>query len=82
MKLTEKIQLLVQVARFLLCPGKNNFVLPPPHNLKNPKFMTGRQAVEMIPDGACVFSNGVAANARCSVFYYAIKDRFLKSGHP
>src|SRR5208283_2201125 len=56
--------------------------LPPPHNLKNPKFMTGRQAVEMIPDGACVFSNGVAANARCSVFYYAIKDRFLKSGHP
>jgi propionate CoA-transferase len=82
MKLTEKIQLLVQVARFLLFQGKNNFVLPPPHNLKNPKFMTGRQAVEMIPDGACVLSNGIAANARCSVFYYAIKDRFLKSGHP
>jgi len=82
MKMSESIQLLAQVARFFLFQGKNNFLLPPPRNLKNPRFMTGRQAVDMIPDGACVLSNGIAANARCSVLYYAIKDRFLKTGHP
>ena len=65
MKVTEKIQLLFQVGRFFIFQGKNNFILPPPHNLKNPKFMTGRQAADMIPDGACVLSNGIAANARC-----------------
>jgi propionate CoA-transferase len=82
MKISEYVQLLIQVGHFFLFPGKKNFNLPPPDNLKNPKFMTGRQAVDMIPDGACILSNGIAANARCSVLYYAIKDRFLKSGHP
>ena len=82
MKINEYVQLLIQVGRFFLFPGKKNFNLPPPDNLKNPKFMTGRQAVDMIPDGACILSNGIAANARCSVLYYAIRDRFFKSGHP
>lgn len=82
MKISEYVQLLAQIARFFIFRGKNNFLLPPPHKLTNPKFMTGRQAVQLIPDGACVLSNGIAANARCSVLYYAIKDRFLKSGHP
>jgi propionate CoA-transferase len=82
MKTAEYLQLLMQVGRFFMFQGKNNFLLPPPHNLKNPKFMTGRQAADLIPDGACVLSNGIAANARCSVLYYAIKDRFFKSGHP
>jgi propionate CoA-transferase len=82
LKINEYVQLLIQVGRFFLFPGKKNFNLPPPDNLKNPKFMTGRQAVDMIPDGACILSNGIAANARCSVLYYAIRDRFFKSGHP
>ena len=82
MKISEYIHLLIQVGRFFLFQGKNNFVLPPPHNLKNQKFMTGRQAADMISDGACVLSNGIAANARCSVLYYAIRNRFFKSGHP
>jgi len=82
MKISEYVQLLIQVGRFFLFQGKKNFNLPPPNNLKNPKFMTGRQAADMIPDGACILSNGIAANARCSVLYYAIRDRFFISGHP
>jgi len=34
MKMSESIQLLAQVARFFLFQGKNNFLLPPPRNLK------------------------------------------------
>ena len=50
MKISEYIQLLIQVSRFFLFPGKKNFNIPPPDNLKNPKFMTGRQAAELISD--------------------------------
>ena len=82
MKISEYIQSIIQVGRFFLFQGKKNFDLPVPDDLKNPKFMTGRQAAELIADGACVLSNGIAANARCSIFYYAIRDQFLHSGHP
>jgi propionate CoA-transferase len=82
MKISEYIQSIIQVGRFFLFQGKKNFDLPVPDDLKNPKFMTGWQAAELITDGACVLSNGIAANARCSIFYYAIRDKFLHSGHP
>jgi len=81
MKISEYTEVIMQLGRFFLFPGKKNYNLPPP-DLKNPKFMSGRQAVELIPDGSCILSNGIAANARCSIFYYAIADRFLQSGHP
>ena len=82
MKISTYLELLIQLGRFFLIQGKNNFNLPAPAYIKNPKFMSGRQAVELIPDGACVISNGIAANARCSIFYYAIRNRFLQTSHP
>jgi propionate CoA-transferase len=47
-----------------------------------PKFITARQAAERIPDGATCISSGLAANARCSAFYWAIRERFLREGRP
>lgn len=48
----------------------------------SPKFITAREAARLIPDGATVFSNGLAGNARCSVFFWAIRELFQKTGHP
>ena len=28
------------------------------------------------------FSNGMAANARCQIYFWAIRDRFDRTGHP
>ncbi len=36
----------------------------------------------MIPDAACVISCGIAGNARCSILFWAVRERYLKSGFP
>jgi len=53
-----------------------------PEDLDNPRFMSARKAVELIDDGVCVFSSGMAANARCQIFFWGIRDRFERTGHP
>lgn len=40
------------------------------------KFRTARQAAELVPDKACVISAGFAGNARCSIFFWALRERF------
>ena len=81
MKINEYVQLLIQVGRFFLFPGKKNFNLPPPDNLKNPKFMTGRQAVDMIPDGACIYLMEVP-RMHDAVFCITRYATGFKSGSP
>jgi propionate CoA-transferase len=46
------------------------------------KFMSARQAVKLIPNNACVISTGIAGNGRCSIFYWAVRDRFERTGLP
>lgn len=46
------------------------------------KFMSVRDAVADIPDGAVVITSGMAGNARCSAFFWAVSERFLREGHP
>jgi propionate CoA-transferase len=46
------------------------------------KFLSARQAAALIPDRAVVLSTGIAANGRCSIFFWAVRDRFERSGHP
>ena len=46
------------------------------------KFMSAREAVKLIPDKACVISTGIAGNGRCSIYYWAVRDRFEKTGEP
>lgn len=53
-----------------------------PSGLDCDKFMSARKAVAMIPDGSTLFTTGIAANSRCSIFYWAIRERFMKTGSP
>jgi propionate CoA-transferase len=45
-------------------------------------FRTAREAARLIPDGATVISCGMAANARCSTLFWAVREEFMRSGSP
>lgn len=47
-----------------------------------PKFISAREAAKMIPDGATLTIGGFAATARASIFYWALRDVFERTGHP
>ena len=44
--------------------------------------MSARAAVDLIPDGACGISCGIAGNARCSILFWALRERFEQNGSP
>jgi propionate CoA-transferase len=81
MNLWTKAGLLLHIARWRINWDKHDSHYRP-EGLENPKFMSARQAVGLIRDGDCCFSSGMAANARCSIFFWAIKEAFLETGHP
>lgn len=81
LSLCDRLRLIGHVLRWRLTWSRRNLDFFP-KEARSPKFITARQAAELIPDGACVFSSGIAGNARCSVFFYAIRERFQKTGHP
>ncbi|MGB5216996.1 MAG: CoA-transferase [Smithella sp.] len=47
-----------------------------------PKFMTARDAAKLIPDGSTLSIGGFAATARASIFYWALRDSYERTGHP
>lgn len=77
----DRLRLIGHVLRWRLTWSRRDLDFLP-KDARSPKFITARQAAELIPDGACVFSSGIAGNARCSVFFYAIRERFQKTSHP
>jgi len=81
MKTLAKIQTILHIAHWRATWAKHDLDYMP-KGIDNPKFMSARKAVEMIPDGACCFSNGMAANARCQIYFWGIRDRFDRTGHP
>ncbi len=46
------------------------------------KFISARQAVGMIPDGATLTIGGFTSIGRASIFYWALRDAFERTGHP
>ena len=46
------------------------------------KFVSAREAAGLIADGATVLSCGLASHARCSIFYWAVRELFAQTGHP
>ncbi len=77
----EKLQLIAHVLRWRFTWSKRNLDYKPPEPVSS-KFITAREAAALIPDGACVVSSGIAGNARCSAFYWAVRESFLRSGKP
>ncbi len=81
MNLTERLRLLLHIIRWRSSWAKKDLDFRPEEPV-SPKFITAREAAGLIPDGATVFSNGLAGNARCSVFFWAIRDAFQQKGSP
>lgn len=81
MTLTEKIKTISHLIRWRLNWDKKNLDFLPSENV-SAKFITARKAASQIPDGSVCISSGIAGNARCSVFFWAIRENFLKTGHP
>jgi len=77
----ERLRLIGHVLRWRFTWSRRDLDFKP-QGVVSPKFITAREAAALIPDGACVFSSGIAGNARCSVFFYAIRERFQECGHP
>ena len=51
-------------------------------NVSNPRFMSARQAVALIPDNACLMGMGMTVSARPAVLWSAINERYKKTGTP
>lgn len=81
MSILERIRLLLHIIRWRLTWSKKDLDFKPAGPI-SPRFITARDAARLIPDGATVFSNGLAGNARCSAFFWAIRESFEKTGHP
>lgn len=81
MNILERIKLLFHIIRWRLTWSKKDLDCRPSGAVSS-KFITAREAASLIPDGAVCLSNGLAGNARCSVFFWAIRARFEQTGHP
>lgn len=76
-----RVRLLAHVAKWRLTWSRRDLDHCP-RGLASPKFVSARRAAEMIGDGEVCFSSGMAGNGRCSIFFWALRDRFQRTGHP
>lgn len=77
----DKASLLAHIIRWRLTWSRRDLDYRPP-GLTSPRFLTAREAARRIADGANVLSCGLAGNARCSTFFWAIREEFERTGHP
>lgn len=47
-----------------------------------PKFVSARRAVESIPDGSTLTIGGFTSIGRASIFYWALREAYERTGHP
>ncbi len=81
MNLLERFRLMLHILRWRFSWSKKDLDYLPAGPVSS-KFITAGKAAELIPEGSTVFSNGLAGNARCSVFFWAIREHFKKTGAP
>lgn len=81
MRIAERIALACRILVWRSTWARRDLDYRPPGPTDGP-FMTARAAVRLIPDGACCLSTGMAGNARCSLFFWAIREGFQRDGRP
>ena len=81
MRLFDKAQVLSHLLQWRLSWNKRDTSYRPA-NLANPVFMSACQAASLIEKGSTVLSCGLAANARCSIFFWAVRELFIDTGNP
>ena len=79
--LFDRAKLLAHILRWRLTWDRRDTSYVAPEPLPD-KFKSARAAVDMIADGACVISCGISGNARCSIFFWAVRERYEQSGYP
>ncbi|HOC68812.1 MAG TPA: CoA-transferase [Candidatus Hydrogenedentes bacterium] len=81
MNLFTKLGLQLHTIQWVLTWSKHNNHYPSPVP-ENSKFVTAWQAAGLIQDGAVVGTSGIGGNQRCSLLYWAMRDRYRAEGHP
>ena len=81
MNLFGQAALLAHILRWRLTWARRDTAYLPAEKLSG-KFRSARAAADMISDGACVISCGIAGNARCSILFWAVRERFEQTGFP
>jgi propionate CoA-transferase len=79
--LLDRAVLLAHILRWRLTWDRRDTAWLPTEKLPD-KFKSARAAADMIPDAACVISCGISGNARCSILFWAVRERFEQSGLP
>jgi propionate CoA-transferase len=79
--LLDRAGLIAHLLRWRLTWDRRDTGYRPPGPLSD-KFRSARDAMELLTDGATVISCGIASNARCSVFFWALRERFERTGRP
>lgn len=81
MNVFTKIRILYGMVKWRLSWGKTYtdyaFTLP-----DNPKFVGVRDAMARIPSGAVLGITGIGGNIRCTIPFYALRERFQSTGSP
>lgn len=81
MNILTKIGIQLHTIHWVMTWKRHNNHYPSPVP-ENPKFMTAWQAVGLIQDGAVVGTSGIGGNQRCSLLYWAMRDRYHAEGRP
>ncbi len=81
MRLSDRAQVIKQLVQWRINWNRRDLDFLPP-GLDPERFLNARAAVGLVADGSTVVSCGLAANARCSIFYWALRERFETDGHP
>lgn len=81
MNFFNKVHIIAHIIRWRLTWNNKDLSYHHPE-AKGEKFITAREFALMIKDGMTVSTVGMAGNHRCSVFFWAVKERFLQSGFP
>jgi propionate CoA-transferase len=81
MKLADKLHVIYNLVRWRLTWSRRDTAYCPA-GMNAPPFMSARDAVALIKDGSSVLSCGLASNARCSIFYWAVRERFENTCKP
>jgi len=77
----DELAILVRLARWGLAMARHDTRCASPVP-DNPKFVSPRQAAELIRDGAVVAASGLGAHQRASILYWALREAFAETGHP
>lgn len=80
MNALQQAKLLAHIVRWRLTWGRHDSDYVPP-GLPD-RFVSARAVAARIADGSVVISCGIGGNARCATFFWAVRESFLKTGHP